>query len=256
MATGSVRAVSTRADTEPTADPDTLRFGMVERLCRRGAIQTDRVEHAFLRVPRHLFAPEASLREVYDEDAVVRTKYGVDGSCVSSVSAPYAQAVMLQAAGIRPNDRVVEFGSGGYNAALIAEMVGPEGQVTTVDIDPDVTDRASRCLERAGYSRVRVMLADAEDGAPGEGIFDRIVVTFGAWDIPPAWVEQLTDGGTLTVPLRMAGLTRVVVFVKDGERLISTRHEMFGFVPFPVKSVCSRPEEDWSNTQLQQPISR
>jgi protein-L-isoaspartate(D-aspartate) O-methyltransferase len=160
----------------------------------------------------------------------VRTKFGSDGECLSSVSAPHAQALMLKALGAQPGDQVVEYGSGGYNAALLAELVGHVGRVTTVDIDEDVTDRAARLLEHAGYSRVRVALADAEGGVDG-GPFDRSMVTFGAWDLPPTWSAQLVDGGILVVPLRIAGLTRVVAFAKDGGSLVSRDHEMFGFVP-------------------------
>lgn len=228
MAASKVPAVSLQTDTP--RDPSALRSVMVERLRARGSIESAQIEHAFRVVPRHLFAPEASLDEVYDEDAVVRTKYAADGTCLSSVSAPHAQALMLRALDVRPGDRVVEYGSGGYNAALLAELAGLTGQVTTVDIDEDVTDRAARCLERAGYSRVRVALADAEGGVDG-GPFDRSMVTFGAWDLPSAWTAQLVDGGVLVVPLRMAGLTRVVTFAKDGGRLVSRDHEMFGFVP-------------------------
>jgi protein-L-isoaspartate(D-aspartate) O-methyltransferase len=228
VAAGNVSAVSLQ--TGISRDPSTLRSAMVERLRARGSIDSDQIAHAFRAVPRHLFAPEASLDEVYDEDAVVRTKYAPDGTCLSSVSAPHAQALMLKALGVQAGDRVVEYGSGGYNAALLAELAGPTGQVTTVDIDEDVTDRAARCLERAGYSRVRVTLADAEDGVAG-GPFHRSVITFGAWDISPAWTAQMADAGVLVVPLRMAGLTRVVAFVRDGERLVSIGHEMFGFVP-------------------------
>lgn len=230
MAAGSVRAVSMQSTDRPAADADALRAAMVERLRRGGALRSEKVARAFRAVPRHLFAGEVPLGEAYDDQAVVRIKYGADGACISSVSAPGAQAVMLEMARIERGQRVVEYGSGGYNAALLAELVGPAGRVTTVDIDRDVTDRAARCLERAGYSRVRVTLADAEGGVDG-GPFDRAIVTFGAWDIPPTWVEQLADGGSLTVPLRIAGLTRVITFVKDGGHLVSTAHEMFGFVP-------------------------
>jgi protein-L-isoaspartate(D-aspartate) O-methyltransferase len=219
-----------RTHTDTASDPAALRSEMVARLLARGSIDSERIEHAFRTVPRHLFAPEADLDEVYSEDAVVRTKYGPDGTCLSSVSAPHAQALMLKALGAQAGDQVVEYGSGGYNAALLAELIGQDGRVTTVDIDEDVTDRAARCLENAGYSRVRVALADAEGGVDG-GPFDRAMVTFGAWDLPPAWTAQLVDGGALVVPLRMAGLTRVVAFAKAGDRLVSVGHEMFGFVP-------------------------
>jgi protein-L-isoaspartate(D-aspartate) O-methyltransferase len=126
--------------------------------------------------------------------------------------------------------RCLEIGSGGYNAALMAELVGPSGKVTTVDIDPDVTGRARRCLADAGYDQVNVVLADAEDGAPQGAPYDRIIVTAGVWDLPPAWVGQLADRGRIVVPLRMRGLSRSVVFEREGSRLVSLGHEMAGFV--------------------------
>ena len=74
-----------------------------------------------------------------------------------------------------------------------------------MDIDPEVTDRASRLLDAAGYSQVRVVLGDAERGVPEFAPYDRIVVAIGAWDIPPAWTDQLAGGGRMVVPLRMRG---------------------------------------------------
>jgi protein-L-isoaspartate(D-aspartate) O-methyltransferase len=138
---------------------------------------------------------------------------------------------MLEQAGVRPGMRCLEIGSGGYNAALMAELAGEGGEVTTVDIDPEVTGRASRCLAGAGYGRVRVVLADAEGGVPEHAPYDRIIVTAGAWDIPPAWTGQLTANGRLVVPLRMRGLTRSVALDREGARLVSRGHEMCGFVP-------------------------
>ena len=55
------------------------------------------------------------------------------------------------------------------------------------------------------------MTGDGEHGAPGQGPFDAIIATAGAWDIPPSWTAQLADGGTLVVPLRMNGVTRVIL---------------------------------------------
>jgi protein-L-isoaspartate(D-aspartate) O-methyltransferase len=109
---------------------------------------------------------------------------------------------MLEQADLHPGMRVLEIGSGGYNAALIAELVGTEGAVTTVDIDPDVVDRARRYLEAAGYSQVTVVLADTANGVPERAPFDRIIVTAGVWDLPSAWADQLAVGGRLVVPLR------------------------------------------------------
>jgi protein-L-isoaspartate(D-aspartate) O-methyltransferase len=73
---------------------------------------------------------------------------------------------------------------------------------------------------------VRVVLADAEDGVPDGAPYDRIVVTAGAWDIPPAWISQLSGpDGRLVVPLRLRGLTRTVVFERDASGLASLHYQ-------------------------------
>ncbi|MFV2022484.1 methyltransferase, FxLD system [Micromonospora sp. LOL_023] len=212
-----------------SAEADVLREFLVRELLAGGSIASSEVEAAFRVVPRHLFAPEVPLERAYAND-IVRTKRDEHGVTISSVSAPWLQAVMLEQARIGPGMRCLEIGSGGYNAALMAELVGPVGQVTTVDIDADVTGRARGFLDAAGYGRVDVVLADAEHGVPERAPFDRIVVTVGVWDVPPAWLDQLSDGGRIVVPLRIRGLSRSVALVRDGDRLVSVGHEMAGFV--------------------------
>lgn len=158
---------------------------------------------------------------------VKRDRHGVP---TSSVSAPDIQAIMLEQADIRPGMRLLEIGSGGYNAALMAELAGPEGEVTTVDIDPKVAERARRCLDEAGYRDVLVVTADAEDGVPGQAPYDRIVVTVEAWDLPPAWIAQLTPHGRIVVPLLLRGMTRSVAFDREGDHLVSRSSRLCGFV--------------------------
>lgn len=204
---------------------------MVAELCEGGWISSDRVAAAFLAVPRHQFADGAPLEEVYGAESIVRVKFDVSGQCVSSLSAPRAQSMMITMSGIQAGDAILEIGSGGVNAAYLAELTGPSGLVVSADIDPDVTDRASRCLDRAGYSRVVVTLADGAYGVPEHAPYQRILVTAGAHDVVPEWVAQLAEGGTLTVPLHIRGINRVISFIRDGAVLISTGHEMFGYVP-------------------------
>ncbi len=125
---------------------------------------------------------------------------------------------------------MLEIGSGGYNAALLRELVGPSGSVTTVDIDPDVTDRARACLEAVGYGDVTVVCADAERRIDPGRTWDLIIVTAGAWDIPPAWIGQLARNGTLVVPLRTFGMTRSWALRRAGDRLVSHSQRLCGFV--------------------------
>jgi len=206
-----------------------LRDGLADALVADGTITSEEVEAAFRTVPRHLFAPGAALEEAYAQDRVV-TKRDENGVTISSVTAPQIQALMLEQAGLGPGMRVLEIGSGGYNAALMAELAGQSGEVTTIDIDPDVTGRARRCLGEAGYSQVNVVRADGEQGCPQHAPFDRIVVTAGAWDMPRAWADQLAEGGTITVPLRMRGLTRSVTFARAGGHLVARSAKVCGFV--------------------------
>lgn len=211
---------------------DEMRAAMVRTLLDEGAITSERVAAAFAAVPRHLFAPGETLQAAYAPLGTIMPKRDADGLLLSVISAPNIQAMKLEPAGIEPGMRVLEVGSGGYNAALIAELAGPSGQVTTVDIDPEVTARTRACLDAAGYERVRAVLADAEHGVPDGAPYDRIIVTAGAWDIPPAWMSQLAPDGRLVVPLRLRGLTRTVTFERDSGGLVSLHYQLAAFVPF------------------------
>jgi protein-L-isoaspartate(D-aspartate) O-methyltransferase len=217
-------------DTNSSDTAQALRESMISELRAMGAIHTDRVAEVFRAVPRHLFTPGADWEEVYNPTAAVHVKRDEDGTPISTVSAAQLQATMLEQAALRPGMNALEIGSGGVNAAMMSWLVGPEGTVTTVDIDPDVTDRASRLLDAAGYSRVNVVLADAENGFSDYQPYDRIIVTVGAWDIPPAWVEQLAPGGRLVVPLRIRGLTRSLALDHEEDHFVSRSAEVCGFV--------------------------
>lgn len=213
-----------------------LRDKVIDELVADSTIVSPEVEAVMRKVPRHLFAPGAPLEKAYDTYVAVITKEDEHGVQLSSVSAPQIQALMLEQAQIRPGMKVLEVGSGGLNAAYIAELVGPDGAVTTVDIDPEVTERAARLLVENGYDRVRVATVDAAELIADLGQVDVIMVTAGAWDIPPAWIDQLKPGGRLVVPLRMRGLTRTVAFTRVGDHLESESAKICGFVPMQGSS--------------------
>ncbi|MFH9087078.1 hypothetical protein [Streptomyces sp. NPDC017673] len=144
--------------TRPTTDLDeatALRHQLADELAAAGHIRTPAVDRALRTVPRHAFAPETPLHAAYANE-IIATRHSDDGTVISSISAPWLQADMLEAARIQPGHHALEIGSGGYNAALIAELAGPTGHVTTLDIDPAVTDRANRFLTQTGYGRIRL----------------------------------------------------------------------------------------------------
>lgn len=213
-------------------NPQVLRDVMVNDLVSSGTVRSPAVERALRAVPRHAFAgPDDSLADAYRSGRVLHSTDDESGTAVSMISAVDVQAMMLELAQPVEGERVLEIGSGGYNAALLAEMVGSDGQVTTVDIDERVTERAGRYLAEAGYGDVHVVLADADGGVPAYGSFDLIMATTSVADLPSAWVEQLAPNGRIVVPLRLSGTTRVVVLQRDGARLRGGRYELSHFVP-------------------------
>ncbi|WP_199515943.1 methyltransferase, FxLD system [Nucisporomicrobium flavum] len=218
--------------TDVVAGPITadLRAQLTTRLVAKGFAQSPSVRAAFRAVPRHLFAPAGTSLQAAYADRVVVTKRDAARAATSSVSAPWLQAYMLEQAQLRPGARVLEIGSGGYNAALAAELVGPAGQVTTIDIDPDVISSARAVLNRSGYPLVHTAVADGEHGYPPGAPYDAILVTVEAADVPPAWTEQLTPGGRLVVPLRMRAHTRCLTLDRAGDHLVARASIQCGFV--------------------------
>jgi protein-L-isoaspartate(D-aspartate) O-methyltransferase len=203
----------------------------VTELRHRGGGLSRSVQEAFARVPRHVFVPEVGAAAAYRDEAFV-IKCGPDGLPVSSSSQPAMMAIMLDQLGLRPGHRVLEIGTGsGYNAAVMAAVVGPGGQVVSIDIDPDMVTRARSSLAEAGYDAVTVQCADGGFGDPPGAPFDRIIVTAGAWDIAPAWLDQLGLGGRLVLPLSIRGIQLSVALERAGQGWRSSSAWRCGFVP-------------------------
>ena len=128
---------------------------------------------------------------VYSDEALI-TRRDAEGNPTSSASQPSVVAMMLEALDLEPGMRVLEIGAGtGYNAALMAEVVGDPRLVTTIDIDPDVVAQTRGLLARAGYGAVEVICGDGALGHAASAPFDRVVATVGCSDISWDWVEQM-----------------------------------------------------------------
>src|SRR5437879_1798531 len=212
--------------------PEELNEALVASLESNGTLEDRRVADAFRAVLRHHFLPGHPLTEVY-EDTAIMTKFGERGVAVSSSSQPAIMAIMLQQLHAEPGQRVLEVGAGsGYNAALLAELVGSRGQVVTLDFDEELSESARAHLRTAGIEGVRVRHADGADGWPPGAPYDRLIVTASADDLSPAWLDQLREGGRLVIPLSLAGPVQFsIAFVRRGLTLVSTTLAFCGFMP-------------------------
>ncbi|WP_226363295.1 methyltransferase domain-containing protein [Pseudonocardia sp. ICBG1142] len=191
---------------------DRARSALVASLVSAGRVRTPAVRAALETVPRHLFLPALDPGEAY-ADVAVPIKVD-DGVTVSSVSQPSMVAIMLEQLGAAPGHRVLEVGAGaGWNAALLAELVGPDGAVTTLDIDDDLVAGARANLDTAGFDGVDVVAGDGALGYSPGAPYDRIELTVGSTGVRPEWVAQLAPGGRLLLPLTVRGSQLSVAFV-------------------------------------------
>ncbi|WP_318203507.1 methyltransferase domain-containing protein [Streptomyces sp. SCL15-4] len=210
-------------DTETEALADAARAELVREIDADGAWAGDPVwREAFAAVPRHLFVPyyyvpgprgyerrwgespgpaarERWVRGAY-ADVPLATRLR-DGELVSSSSQPSLMARMLVALRVEDGHRVLEVGAGtGYNAALLARRLGADDLVTTVDLEPEITESARRHLAAAGFRPV-VVTGDGARGVPEHAPFDRIIATCELCTVPRAWLAQCRPGGRVLAPL-------------------------------------------------------
>src|SRR5438309_11836794 len=137
---------------------------MIDQLKTRGLELEPTIEAAFRMVPREVFLPGVALDRVYSGDAIP-TKRDAEGNPISSSSEVGIMIAMARLLDVTPDQRILEIGAGtGYNAAVLSQLVGDRGAVTTIDIDADVAAEARERLARAGFDRGAVANGGGRDG--------------------------------------------------------------------------------------------
>ncbi len=184
------------------------------------------IHQAFLSVPRRPFVPHYyieqdgkwTLRDAGDEvyeDKPFITYLDNQGNIASSSSQPSLMALMLEALDLRRGQRVLEIATGtGYNAALIASVVGEAGAVVTVDIEPVLVDAAREHLAAVGLEWISIHCGDGLCGYPALAPYDRIIATASCTSLPSAWSAQLATGGVLVMNLVSQFMSILVRLVK------------------------------------------
>ncbi len=199
---------------------------LVAALKQAGTLSQPLVEAAFLRVPRHAFIDRFFRREVRDRktqmqelcpasfpdadgwlravyaDEPLTTTYDDEYTATSSSSSPGAMAIMLEASELSPGLRVLEIGTGtGYNAALLASIVGNPKLVFTVEIDADLARQAAHRLDQVVGPGVTVHAGNGLEGYAKGAPYDRILVTGSTSMVPLPWLEQVRPGAIILMNL-------------------------------------------------------
>jgi protein-L-isoaspartate(D-aspartate) O-methyltransferase len=169
---------------------------MVEKQLRGRDITNEDVLAAMLKVARHEFVPVDYLSDAYG-DYPLPIGYG------QTISQPYIVALMTQLIDLQPGEKVLEIGTGsGYQAAVLAELTD---QVYTIEIIPELAQRAQETFERLGYDQVVAKQGDGYWGWEDYSPFNAIIVTAAPDHIPQPLVNQLADGGKMVIPIGPPG---------------------------------------------------
>jgi protein-L-isoaspartate(D-aspartate) O-methyltransferase len=199
------------------------RLDMVELIANRDIADTH-VLAAMRTVPRHLFVPDNVAPRAYN-DYALPIGYG------QTISQPYIVGMMSQALDVEPGDKVLEIGTGsGYQAAVLAAM-GCE--VYTMEIIPELAERAAATLESLGYTAT-VGNADGYFGWEEHAPFDGIIVTAAPDHVPQPLLEQLAPGAALVIPVGPIGAVQTMWKFTTNDSGEVTGENLGGvmFVPF------------------------
>lgn len=195
---------------------------MVEEHLRKRGIRNERVLQAMAHVPRHEFVP-ADMRHVAYADAPLPIGER------QTISQPFIVAFMTEMLELKPDDRVLEIGTGsGYQAAVLAELAR---QVYSVERISELAERAEETLRRLGIENVRVFRRDGSRGLPEYAPYDGIIVTAAAPEAPQPLKDQLAEGGTLVLPVGGRQGQVLEKWIRRGERLEVESLAPVAFVP-------------------------
>ena len=195
---------------------------MVEEQLRRRGIRDERVLTAMAKVPRDAFVAAEDAPNAYGDSPL---PIGAG----QTISQPYIVAAMLEQLELRPQNRVLEVGTGtGYEAAILGELTA---EVWTIERQPELAETSRSILQRLGCANVHVVQGDGSRGLPGQAPFDKILVAAAAPRIPEMLIEQLADGGKMIVPVGTRQEQQLQLIRKTGDQVTVTPRDLCRFVP-------------------------
>lgn len=173
-----------------------------------------RLIEAFRTTPRAEFVPPHA-RDIAYEDRPIPIAHG------QVTTQPSLSAMMIEALGLTPSDRVLEVGTGlGFQTALLAHMAH---EVVTIEMWDDLADEALSNLRRQGITNVESHVGDGSLGMPESAPFDAVFVSAAFTDVPPPLAEQLVEDGRLVQPIGTGGNEMVALYRRTREGLQRVR---------------------------------
>src|SRR6516164_8991770 len=177
----------------------------------------ERVLRAMAKVPRHEFVPVEVQQYAYLNRPLL---IGFD----KTISQPFMVAVMTDLLELKPDDAVLEIGTGlGYQTAVLAELAG---RVHSIEIIDELAQRAAQWLKRQGYTNVEVRAANGYLGWPEQAPFDKVIVTAAPDLIPTPLINQLKAGGRMVIPVGLPRAQQLLVVEKDRNGKVATKEIM------------------------------
>jgi len=160
-----------------------------------GIIKDKRVIEAFKAIPREKFIPEEHVKEAYDD-------YPLSIGKGQTISQPTTVMLMTEALELKEGDKVLEVGAGsGYQAAIIAKIIGSKGKVITTEIILELAEFAQKKIKKLKIKNVKIVNHDGSRGYEKESHYDKIIVTAACPKIPPPLLKQLKNNGILVAPV-------------------------------------------------------
>lgn len=197
---------------------------LVNALKRQRRIITDKVEKAFLEIPRELFIPDSLKKHSYF-DSPLEIGHG------QTISAPHMVAIMCEALDIQEGEKILEIGAGsGYHAAIVSKLVGDNGHIYSIERISFLVKQAKRNIQSARIENVTVVKGDGSEGYVDCAPYNSIYVTCAAPELPQPLIDQLKDPGKLLIPVGKM-ICDLILVEKKEKNII--KHNLGGcaFVP-------------------------
>ncbi|MFZ1529135.1 MAG: protein-L-isoaspartate(D-aspartate) O-methyltransferase [Ferruginibacter sp.] len=199
-----------------------MRKKLVDSIREKG-ITDERVLEAMNNIPRHFFL-DTALDNIAYEDRAFPIAEG------QTISQPYTVAYQTELLQVKPQEKVLEIGTGSiYQATVLAEM---GAKIFTIERQKKLFEKTKDFIFKNKYPNIKFFFGDGFEGLPTYAPFDKIIITAAAPYIPPRLIDQLKPGGKMVIPVDAGGTQRMLRLTKteDGS-FTEEQFDNFSFVP-------------------------